>query len=481
MAVAMGGSKIRNARMPAVPGTLGCTVVARDGSPGRYLLSAGHVLSLNGFANQGDPVEYLDPESGTWIKIAEFERCVRLNGAADAKQLCDAGIARITRDDLVSDSVGSVGIPWGLSGRPFRGQRVKFFGATSGFRTNGIVHSPGNAVDVVYPDLQTGGTFSLHFSGQVLYGTCSGDVWGSCTDGGDSGALVLDHDDLALGLHLAVTVDEHPLRLSICSPIEVVLEALQVRLPSVTTPPPAAGVPATVRLLAEPDEIGRRSHAAFGVSIRSILEPHNAFGGVQWALSKDGLVVDGRIERTAGALVTVPRVWGDFGALVAAHATAFRVPAELVVATICTESRGNARAFRTEPGWVDDASTPNRVSAGLMQTLISSARSELGDASIDRDRLFDPDLSIRAGTSFIARQGVDTDYDPPCVACAYNAGSLRLNASTANRWRMRQHPIGTGQHADRFVAWFNDCVAFFREEPGALARDVPSFHNLFRS
>ena len=42
------------------------------------------------------------------------------------------------------------------------------------------------------------------------------------------------------------------------------------------------------------------------------------------------------------------------------------------------------------------------------------------------------------------------------------------------------HPIGTGEHADRFVTWFNDCAAFLLEQPNAVATDVPSFFKLLR-
>jgi hypothetical protein len=44
------------------------------------------------------------------------------------------------------------------------------------------------------------------------------------------------------------------------------------------------------------------------------------------------------------------------------------------------------------------------------------------------------------------------------VACAYNAGGIYPNDGPDNRWKMRQYPIGSGAHADRFVRWFNDCV-----------------------
>ena len=188
----------------------------------------------------------------------------------------------------------------------------------------------------------------------------------------------------------------------------------------------------------------------------------------------------GRLERTPGKLVTVPRVWRDFGASICKYATQYNVPVELVVATICTESGGNPRALRIEPMWRDDDSTPDRVSAGLMQTVIRTARDTLADQSIDRAALLDPDLSIRAGIAYIHQQRGITKLDPPVVACAYNAGHPEAESGAANRWKMRQFPIGTGEHADRFVTWFNDCAAFLLEQPNAVATDVPSFFKLLR-
>lgn len=91
----------------------------------------------------------------------------------------------------------------------------------------------------------------------------------------------------------------------------------------------------------------------------------------------------------------------------------------MIIANIATESSGKADAARREPGYVSDRETPHRVSYGLMQTLISTARAAIGDSSIDRDYLLDPDGSIRAGTAYIAQQSKKTQFDPP-------RGRLRL-------------------------------------------------------
>lgn len=190
---------------------------------------------------------------------------------------------------------------------------------------------------------------------------------------------------------------------------------------------------------------------------------HGYKNGVRWRLAADGLEVESSgIERTAGAPQTVTRVWEAYAEDINRAATEYGVPCALIVGTICTESGGKADAVRLEPGYKSDEETPNRVSAGLMQTLISTAREAL-QLSLDRDWLLVPGNSIRAGTAYIAGQKSQTDLDPPLVAAAYNAGSLRHDDHEGNRWKLVQYPLHTGEHVDRFVKWFNDAVFVLKD------------------
>lgn len=193
--------------------------------------------------------------------------------------------------------------------------------------------------------------------------------------------------------------------------------------------------------------------------------PQQAAGGVTWRLAPGGVVVgdEAAPRRTRGAPETILRIWRTFRDPIEKCAAAYGVPAELILATVATESGGDPRAVREEPGFVSDAATPHRVSAGLMQTLISTARATLADRALDRAALLDPETSLRAGTAYIRRQARLTNFDPPLVACAYNAGGLYAQEGAANPWKLRQFPIGTGRHADRFVAWFGDAVAVLKE------------------
>jgi peptidoglycan hydrolase-like protein with peptidoglycan-binding domain len=209
-------------------------------------------------------------------------------------------------------------------------------------------------------------------------------------------------------------------------------------------------------------------------------------GTRRWRLSPEGLRVEGFVgpPRSPGKPDTVTRCWRDFRAAFETCAAAYGVPVELLIATACTESGGRAAALREEPGFISDEATPHRVSPGLMQTLISTAREVLRDPSLDRARLLDPATSIRAGAAMIRAQAIKrklpTHFDPPLVAIAYNAGSLRARGDGApDPWGMVQTMRGGHTHADAFVAFFNDCFTIFAagDAPAPL---TPSFWALLR-
>jgi hypothetical protein len=177
---------------------------------------------------------------------------------------------------------------------------------------------------------------------------------------------------------------------------------------------------------------------------------------VSWAVSPKGVLIEGKLERTPGDPITVTNVWEKFSGPINTAASKLGVPVPIIIATICTESSGNPNAIRFEPGFVSDTATPGKVSPGLMQTLISTAQSAMRNPKIDRKFLFNPANSILVGTTYIKQGAPKTLLDPPKVAAAYNAGSLIVNDSPQNRWKMRMFPIGTSAHVDRFIKFFND-------------------------
>jgi hypothetical protein len=208
--------------------------------------------------------------------------------------------------------------------------------------------------------------------------------------------------------------------------------------------------------------------------------PQQGEGGTTWRLAKGGVIVgdEAAPRRSPGAPRTITRIWETFRRPIEKCAAAYGVPAELILATIATESGGKPDVVREEPGYISDEATPHRVSPGLMQTLISTARETLNEPTMTRAQLLDPETSIRAGTAYIRRQARITNFDPPLVACAYNAGGLYRQDGADNPWKLRQFPIGTGKHADRFVAWFGDSLAVLAATPPE--RQTPNFVTLLR-
>jgi len=204
--------------------------------------------------------------------------------------------------------------------------------------------------------------------------------------------------------------------------------------------------------------------------LAALTTPHGpplGAGRLRWRLQRGGVLAEGE---AAPRRNPHPRLaaaaWTRHRAAFEAAACRFAVPVDLLLATALTESAGRADAVREEPGFTSDAATPHRVSPGLMQTLISSAREALGDPTLDRAKLLDAATSVAAGAAFIRRQATagrqPTRFDPPLVAIAYNAGSLRPNRDATDPWGLVQTRRGDGTwHADSFCAYFGDAQAVF--------------------
>jgi soluble lytic murein transglycosylase-like protein len=203
----------------------------------------------------------------------------------------------------------------------------------------------------------------------------------------------------------------------------------------------------------------------------------------RWRLTPGGVLLLGEDapRRTLGAPRTVATCWDRHAAGFQAAAQRFGVPLELLLATACTESGGRADAVRQEPGYVSDSATPHKVSPGLMQTLIATARASLHDPTLDRARLLDPACSIAAGAALIRQQALQaarpTGFDPVLVGIAYNAGSLRPMASCP--WGLVQTKRdATSWHADAFCAFFGDALAVLAQDPPDAA--TPNWAALLR-
>lgn len=222
MPLIQGGALIRNARQPTKGGTLTCVVIGRDDPDRRYLLTAAHVIGMNGYARRGDTIEAKLPGEPGWTKVAEFETAVKLRDAVGVQQVCDAAIARITDSALISDAIEGLGIPSGTATQLYEDMHLQFRGAASGLITGVRVQSLDRLVPITYRDAVGGGTYTLTFMNQVVYGVRRGDVWMSATQPVDSGALILDQDGLAIGMHIGRTPDDFDVAASVCTPIRTV-------------------------------------------------------------------------------------------------------------------------------------------------------------------------------------------------------------------------------------------------------------------
>lgn len=200
--------------------------------------------------------------------------------------------------------------------------------------------------------------------------------------------------------------------------------------------------------------------------------PH---GGVRWQETPGGVLVEGEGApmRTPGPPATARRVIDWFWPEIEKASLETGVPTALIIATICAESAGGVkvretavRARRQEPGYVSEERTPSRVSIGVMQTLISTARQAMGRPSLQGHDLLDPYTSILAGTRYILQQSKTTGFHPPLVAAAYNAGGLYKEDLRGNRWKLRCYPSGTGEHIDRFCRFWGDAIVALKERKG---------------
>jgi len=195
------------------------------------------------------------------------------------------------------------------------------------------------------------------------------------------------------------------------------------------------------------------------------------FGGQRWRLTPAGVELEGAgLMRTKGQPRSMRWYWASWAPHFLAAAEATGVPIPLLMMTVATENGGcrledgepHVIAVRREPGYVDDAKTPHRISVGPCHLLISTGRSAMGDPSIDRAWLLERGNNILAAARYIASQRAATGFDPILVAAAYNAGSLREakpGSKYFNRWRL----VSYGNHLDRAGAWYGDACAVLAE------------------
>lgn len=203
-----------------------------------------------------------------------------------------------------------------------------------------------------------------------------------------------------------------------------------------------------------------------------------------FAASPAGDGAPGFVLRTRGAPISAHTALEDFGAAMGEASSRFDVPIPTIFAMMAIEARRqrrdrshfDPRSLREEPGFVSDERTPHRVSPGLMQTLISTAREANRWGKIYRDLdgelelltredLFVPSRSIMLGTAHMRREinNVEDDekragffaHDPIALCAAYNAGSVREGDGAYNL-----RTFGGDGRIEKFVAYHNDMVVY---------------------
>lgn len=177
---------------------------------------------------------------------------------------------------------------------------------------------------------------------------------------------------------------------------------------------------------------------------RGFLDPdkpsHNVFGGVSWSVKNQSVKV---ASPPSGSTSAVAQCMKTYGKSIIKYADQYKVSRASVVATAITESNC------TNPAGSSDglSSGPMQVTGSTCTGVVSGYTS----AGCKKKMHDDPDFSFLVGVKYMGSsyQLKQHDHDPPKIAAAYNAGSIRQ--SSANRW----HMIVTGNHIERFVGAYN--------------------------
>ena len=181
-------------------GTFGCLVRRKGGGDGGlYILSNSHVLANSGLATIGDKV--VQPGDADGGKepgdvLATLVEFVPFDFSEGYPNLADAAIAEV-RSQSVRPELRILGIrPVGVSHTLRRGMTVKKVGRTTDF-TTGVVQDLHYRMRLSYPTSKAKppATRAAGLRDLVL---CT-----RYTAGGDSGSLVLNNRNRAVGLHFA--------------------------------------------------------------------------------------------------------------------------------------------------------------------------------------------------------------------------------------------------------------------------------------
>lgn len=200
-----------------IAGTLGCIVRKRNGSPGSYLLTNAHVIARDGNAALNSPIfqpALVDERStppGSFAKLSEvvsFEF-----SPSKYNNVADAAIAKIRRPSMADSTIIGIGKPAGVVAAK-RGMLVQKSGRSSDL-THGKIRDIHFRTRIKYERDKMGNIGWVGFKDQILVTKFSQE--------GDSGALVLDQKNMAVGLVFAGSEQA-----SICNSIQNVFALLDL-------------------------------------------------------------------------------------------------------------------------------------------------------------------------------------------------------------------------------------------------------------
>lgn len=213
-------------------------------------------------------------------------------------------------------------------------------------------------------------------------------------------------------------------------------------------------------------------------------------GGHRWKILPTGQIeVEGEgIVRSNGEPKTARALFEVYGADLMHAAAYFDLPVHWVAGMIPIEALRIKGSFyfdpvsiRNESGYISEKETPHRRSAGLQQTLLTTARSmnkkhKLFTVSsgaplkINTRHLTIPHISIMLGAAYMQdrldKYEEKWGYDAMVLCGAYNAGSLKGSKTSKNRFKILTHGP---TRCDRYAKWVNDVYHVIYEEKGAIA------------
>ena len=198
-------------------GTLGCLVKREtNGEIDYFILSNNHVLASSNLKELGNPISQPaifdggSKENDIIANLSEFIGITFNNQKYASTNYFDCALAKINNVDLINSSIYSIGIPKGINKTPTINLPIKKSGRTTEFTTGSILTTYAT-VNVNY-SLGT-----AKFSNQILSTALSSP--------GDSGSLILDNNNYAVGLLFAGSP-----QVTVMNRIESVLNALNVTL-----------------------------------------------------------------------------------------------------------------------------------------------------------------------------------------------------------------------------------------------------------